>query len=432
MKNPAANHHQFDLAQRLESVIETAIDGIITISDNGIVESINPAGADLFGYDIPEILGQNIKMLMPSPDRERHDGYINNYKKTGAAKIIGIGREVHGRKKDGTIFPLRLAVSEVQLEGRRIFTGVVHDLTNVKEAEAKINKLNEELEQMVSDRTEELAEAVNKLLAINQRLEHEIKEREAAEKALRLSLEKEKELNEMKTRFVSMASHQFRTPLSSILSSSELIDAYKTETQQPKREKHVNRIKASVKTMTEILNDFLSLSKLEEGKLEQEPVEFHLSTFFESVIDEIQGILKPGQHIRHEVKKDGDIYLDKKFLKNILLNLLSNAIKYSENDQPIDCHVEIADIPGIGTRKPEQELRITVADKGVGIPEEAKKHLFTRFFRAQNVENVKGTGLGLNIVRRYLNLMGGTIEFESQEGVGTTFMVYIPLNNSLL
>lgn len=219
MDKQLSYEHFPEAAVRLQNIIETAIDGIITIDERGVVETINPAAAKLFGYEPEEVLGNNVNMLMPSPDRENHDGYISRYKSTGEARIIGIGREVTGRRKDGSTFPMRLAVSEIRLKGRRIFTGFIHDLTDVKEAEEKIRKLNEELEEKVVQRTEELASVVNKLLNTNRQLQHEVQERKVAEEALRQSeqetrkaLEKEKELSELKSRFVSMASHEFRTP----------------------------------------------------------------------------------------------------------------------------------------------------------------------------------------------------------------------------
>ena len=266
MKNNEPSNHTSDDALRLKAVIDTAIDGILTIDEKGIVESINPAAAKLFGFEENEVVGNNISMLMPAPYKQEHDGYLSRYLKTNKPHIIGIGREVEGRKKDGSVFPLRLAVSEVFLDKKRIFTGIIHDLSKVKKAEAKILKLNTELEQKVHERTDKLANVINQLLATNKQLEKEIKERKEIEEALLKSeaelkelLEKEKELSELKSRFVSMASHEFRTPLSTILSSIELVEAYKKAEQQPKRAKHIARIKNTVNHLTSILNDFLSL-----------------------------------------------------------------------------------------------------------------------------------------------------------------------------
>lgn len=426
MNNQGKYTDYSEASLRLDAIFETATDGIISIDENGCMELVNSAAAKLFGYELEEMIGRNVQMLMPFPHRETHDQYIHNYLSTGLAKIIGIGREVSGIKKDGSIFPLRLSISEVQLKDRRIFTGILHDLSQRKEAEKRIIKLNAELEQRVEQRTDELAAAVNQLLNINKKLEYEIKEREAAEKEIKANqiklekaLKKEKELNELKSRFVSMASHEFRTPLSTILSSADLIEAYTQDEQQSKRERHTSKIKSAVANLTGILNDFLSLSKLEEGNLSLQKTSFNLHSFCELVQDELQGLLKPGQNINHHgINDNQEVNLDKKFLKNILFNLLSNAIKYSNANQPIDCNVEVTDT----------HLHIAITDYGIGIPEEEQQHLFTRFFRAHNVENIQGTGLGLNIVKRYVDLMEGQITFESRLGVGTTFRVVIPLN----
>jgi PAS domain S-box-containing protein len=414
-----------EAALRLKAIIETATDGIIAIDQRGQMEMANESAASLFGYDVEEMLGKNVKMLMPEPDHSNHDGYIANYLRTGEKKIIGIGREVTGRRKDGATFPCWLSISEVKLEDRIIFTGIVHDLTEQKEAEQRVIRLNAELEKRVEERTEELAAAVNQLLNTNTKLKHEIQERKIIEKALRnseqearIAYEKERELNQLKSRFVSMASHEFRTPLSTILSSADLIEAYVKAEQNEKRLKHTQRIKSAVANLTGILNDFLSLSKLEEGKIDTHPVTFSLRVFCAEVLDEIQGLLKTGQYIQHNHDDwDREITIDKKLLKNIFFNLLSNAIKYSEEGKRIDCLLKVE----------EKYLSIQVTDYGIGIPEDEQQHLFTRFFRARNVENIQGTGLGLNIVKRYVEIMQGKVTFESRLGTGTTFYVSIPL-----
>jgi PAS domain S-box-containing protein len=420
-----AHQHDSEAALRLKAIIKTATDGIIIIDDSGIIELVNEAAAKLFDYDELELVGQNINVLTPSPHRDAHDSYIQNYIQTGIRKIIGIGRDVMGLRKNGDTFPLRLSISEVQLPERVVFTGILHDLTAQKAAEAQIKALNQHLEEEVNRRTEELATTINQLLNSNTQLEFEIQERKVAEATLRKNelelrkaIEKERELNTLKSRFVSMASHEFRTPLSTILSSADLLEMYSTEEQQDKRLKHTTRIKSAVNNLISILNDFLSLSKLEEGKIEISPVEFNLEGFCEEVMDDVQALLKPGQVFQHHgLRSDTVIFLDKKMLKNILINLFSNAIKYSEPGKPIDCFVEIKN----------NELWVSIQDHGIGIPEEEQQHLFTRFFRAHNAENIPGTGLGLNIVKRYIELMNGRINFESILGEGTTFHIHIPL-----
>lgn len=413
-----------EVARRLKAVIETASDCIVIIDERGKVETINKTGADLFQYAIGEVVGNNVSMLMPEPDKSLHDSYLRNYLETGDAKIIGIGREVSGRKKDGTIFPLRLAVSEVNLDsGERAFTGIIHDLTEMKEAERKIISLNEELEEKVIGRTEELAQVVNRLLSVNKRLEQEIAERRKIEQQLNdkqeelhKSLEKERELGELKSRFVSMASHEFRTPLSTILSSAALMRRYTETEQQLNREKHILRIKSAVENLNGILNDFLSISKLDEGRIQSNLDEVDLEEFLPEIMEELELSLKNNQQIILSNKVKGTIFSDKQILKNIILNLMSNAIKYSEENTSIhlECRIE------------DDNLLIEVIDEGIGIPPEDQRHLFSRFFRASNAINIKGTGLGLTIVNTYLELLGGSINFDSQLGKGSTFTIYLP------
>lgn len=417
-----------DSRNRLSAIINTAVDGIITINQSGIMESVNPAAAKLFGYHSIEMINQNVNMLMAKPHHSEHDRYLSNYKKYGIKRIIGIGREVEGKRKDGSLFPFKLGISEVNLANRIIYTGIIHDISLEKEAEAQILKANEELEERVTERTEKLAEVVNKMLSINSNLEKEIVERKEAEAKLletqiqvRESLEKEKQLSELKSRFVSMASHEFRTPLSTILSSASLIEKYAERGLYDKQEKHISRIKSAVQNLTNILNDFLSLSKLEEGKFMNNPSSFDFKDLSEEVIEGFQGILKNNQKIKYQhLGRNTQVFLDKQFCKNILINLLSNASKYSEEGKDIEL-----------TTKLNDTLSIQVRDYGIGIPESDKKHMFERFFRAKNAINIQGTGLGLNILHRYLELMNGTIRFESEVGQGTSFYIQLPTQQNL-
>jgi PAS domain S-box-containing protein len=400
---------QNELVTRLQSIISTAIDGIITIDDGGHIESINQAAANQFGYIPKDVIGQNIKVLMPEPYHSEHDSYLSNYIKTKEPKIIGIGREVTGLKKDGSVFPFRLAVSEVILNDKIIFTGIIHDLTDIKNAEQRLLKLNEDLEHQVEERTNELESAINKLLLTNKQLDQNREE-------LQVSLSKEKELNQLKSRFVSTASHEFRTPLSTILSSASLLGKYNEDGTPAMRQKHILRIKSAVNNLTGILNDFLSLSKIEEGKISVEYESVNIYQLVQSVKEEINGILKENQRIKIISDTDYTIETDKKIIKNILFNLISNAIKYSSTNTTIECTLSSID----------DQISIAIADQGCGIPEGEQKFLFERFFRAKNVENIQGTGLGLHIVQRYVKLLSGSISFESQEHIGTTFTILIP------
>ncbi|RIJ43057.1 hybrid sensor histidine kinase/response regulator [Pontibacter oryzae] len=275
---------------------------------------------------------------------------------------------------------------------------------------AEIQMLNAQLEQRVEERTQELAEAIRKLEDTNRSLYE-------AQQEIHKALQKEKELHELKSRFVTIASHEFRTPLSTVLSSASLIGKYTTLETDDKRQKHVARIKSAVSNLTNILNDFLSISRLEEGKIYNVPSAFDLCAFSGEVVEEMQGNLKPGQQISYQ--HGSNLYtvnLDKQLLKNILLNLLSNGSKYSEEGKTIYLRTGLAN--GMAT--------LTVQDEGIGIPKADQAHLFTPFFRAKNATNIQGTGLGLNIVKKYVEVMGGQLTYQSEVGQGTTFTIHIP------
>jgi two-component system, LuxR family, sensor kinase FixL len=391
-------------AALLKAIIENAIDGIITIDDRGRVESINPAACKLFQFTPEEVIGNNVSMLMPQPYKAEHDEYIHRYQRTGEPHIIGKGREVVGLRKDGTSFPFRLAVSDVPFSGRKIYAGFIHDLSREKEAEERLRDYAAHLEELVEERTQ-------KLKAI-------VKDLELAKEEVSLSLEKEKELGQLKSRFVSMASHEFRTPLGAIQLSVALIDKYAQPFKNENISKHVLKIKNAVGNLTMILNDFLSLEKLETGKVEPAFSDFDLVKLSEEITEEMQLVAKQNQSIIYQHTGTSSlISLDQNLLKNCILNLIANAIKYSGENTFIEFNTEIN----------ERNCVITIKDNGIGIPETDQKHLFEAFFRAHNTGTIPGTGLGLNIVARYTHLMNGKVEFKSNVNKGTLFTITFPV-----
>ncbi len=390
----------------LAAIIENAIDGIITIDERGLIENINPAALKLFGFtDRNELVGRNVSVLMPEPDRSHHDIYLENYHKTGKMKIIGIGREVNGLKKDGTTFPFRLGVSEVNFVDKRIYTGFIHDLTKTKADEEQIRSYTEELEHKIKERTQDLIQTISEL--------------ETAKEVVSEMFEKEKELNQLKTRFVSMASHEFRTPLSSIQLSASLIEKYSSKQDAIGVEKHTTKIKNAINNLTNILNDFLSHEKLEAGRVEPKATVFNIVSFAEEITEEMQLITKQDQLIVYEHQgTSAEVFLDQNLLKNSIINLISNAIKYSGENTMIQ----------FNTFLDPYQLIIEVKDNGIGIPASEMEHLFEPFFRAHNIGDIPGTGLGLHIVKRYIQLMNGSVVCESHEQKGTTFTLTFPIN----
>ena len=385
-------------AKLLYAIVDTAIDGIITIDSRGRIESMNPSALKIFGYTEEELKGKNISVLMPEPDQSRHDGYLSHYHNTGEKKIIGKGREVRGLRKDGSQFPFRLAVSEVQYEDRVIYAGFIHDLSKEKEAEENLKKYTFELEELVENRTKTLKQMLCEL--------------EEAKEEANNSLEKEKELSRMKSRFVSMASHEFRTPLSSMQLSVVLIEKYLQISDDEQILKHLHKVKNSITGLNSILNDFLSLEKLDSEIVKPHFDSFDVLQFCEEIAEEMQLISKEDQIIIYQHSGSEKIVrLDQNLLRNCLINLISNAIKYSGEHTLIEFSSEINN----------EEYVFSIKDNGLGIPEEDQPFLFQPFFRAHNTGNIPGTGLGLNIVLRYVNLMNGNIKYESRSGEGTLF-----------
>ena len=249
---------------------------------------------------------------------------------------------------------------------------------------------------------------------------NDISHQKEIEFAFENALRKEQELNELKSRFISMASHEFRTPLSAILTSAILIGKQNGKGKEHKRERYLAQIERNVNNLTAILNDFLSLSKLEEGKVVSSPTRFDLVAFAKVLIRETTFAgLKDGQTIKLSGREDKlFVHLDKKLLGLVLNNLISNASKYSPEATHID----------FGISQKGERAVLQISDKGIGIPAEEQKYLFSRFFRAKNVANIEGTGLGLNIAKQYTELLGGSIAFKSEKNKGTTFTVELPIH----
>ncbi|CAN5116586.1 hypothetical protein BH09BAC2_BH09BAC2_17750 [soil metagenome] len=400
--------------EKFEALFQNASLGILVANKEGQILLVNNFLIFQFGYDNDkELIGKNIRVLIPQRFSIHHDHYMHNYSEKPERRPMGMGRDLFGIKKTGEEFPVEISLSHYQNDEGFFAIASVIDITKRKEIEnavinhreelatinIKIEKLNDELEHKVATRTQELQETLQKL--------------EQSKDELTKALSKEKELGDLKSRFVTMASHEFRTPLSTILSSASLAGKYTLTDEQQKREKHMQRIKSSVNNLTNILNEFLSLGKIEEGKVFANFSLFNLREFINNLIQEIQLLLKPGQNILVDYKGDNEVNLDPSLLKNILLNLLSNAIKFSSENNPIHIHAAVA----------KEFISVTVADSGIGISPEDQKHLSERFFRGTNATNIQGTGIGLHIVNKYAELMNGEVLIKSKIEKGTQITI---------
>jgi len=403
--------------EAFREIFQSMTEGIVVVDKAGKILVGNPIAEEMFGYTKEEMTGMQLEKLLPERFRDKHLSFRADFNNRPAPRRMGMGRDLAARKKNGTEFPVEISLSYSQTGGNFIAIAFITDISLRKKAEEALKQGEEqliiyaaELEKKVATRTEDLNASIKNL-------ENEIKERKKAEEEARKALEKERELNELKSRFVSIASHEFRTPLSTILSSVSLVDQYKERGELDKISKHTQRVRSSVNHLTAILNDFLSLGKLEEGKVEVKLEPVDLRTLCDDIHEEIKVQLKQDQVIHIECPSgDEEVFTDARILRNILFNMLSNAIKYSDAGKKIQLRISQA----------KEEFEISITDEGIGIPEEDKRHLFDRFFRASNVSNIPGTGLGLNIVRRYVELLGGSIDFTSEYNKGTTFVINIP------
>lgn len=406
-----------------QAIFESCEEGIIVVNKEGNIQVANEAACILFQYDKDTFRTLKVEQLIPMELRKRHVDDRKAYSKDPKPRKMGYGRELLAVKADGTKFPVEISLNNSNLSGESHTVAFIIDITERKKIEAALRQSEEqlivyatELENLVSERTKELDTSVQQLELLNNSLQNQILERKKAEEETQKALEKEKELNELKSRFVSMASHEFRTPLSTILSSASLISKYTAPNTEDKRQKHIDKIKLAITNLTNILNDFLSLAKLEEGKTELTKIDVDLTQVAEEVIEEFDSIKEDQQKIICEVKYEGLIKSDPKILKNIFINLISNAVKYSKEDS----------ITTIGIHEDKNEVLLQIKDQGIGIPDSEQQHLFERFFRAKNATNIQGTGLGLNIVKKYVEILEGSITFESRENDGTTFTVRLP------
>lgn len=388
--------------ESLNALFEYATEGIIVSDKTGKIIKANPSSERLFGYDPGELLEKKIEDLVPRKYSGTHVKHREEYNAHPRARSMGKNMDLYAKRKDDSEFPVEISLSHYKQNDETLVIAFIIDITERKVNEENIKKLNQDLERKVDERTKVLHEALLEL--------------ENSKEQLSEALEAEKELNDMKSRFVTMASHEFRTPLSTILSSISLINKYSAGENSEKIDKHVHRVKSAVTNMTLILNDFLSAEKLQEGKVFLRKEEHHFQDLCNEVLSEINGILKQGQKVIYDHQGLQDAVFDKQMVKNILLNLISNAIKFSPENKNITIKTSIT----------PQELIIKVSDEGMGIPKEEHEHLFERFFRAKNVTNIQGTGLGLNIVGKYLEAMEGNIIFESEIDKGTTFVITIP------
>lgn len=495
-----------------EIVFKTIQEGLILTDMTGTIRLVNPRTEKLFGYEENELIGQKIEVLIPQEFCEKHIESRDGYQKRPVNRQMGSGMTLFGKRKDGSRFPVEISLNSFQDKaGDRFVSALITDIHIRKKAQDEVLRINENLEQIVSERTKELYESkqlyesiskhfptgaiyvlnldfkidyadgmefvrlnqdaervlrmnyvqinaenrkkllnmLNKLIEegavspefiekeneyymVNASLlrdtagklsrilivENNITQQKRTEESLEKNIDEQRRLNLLKSRFVSFASHEFRTPLTTMSSSADLIRKYLDLDDTEKIHKHISRIQQSVVYMTSLLNDFLSLDKIDSGVVNLNMQKIDLNKLLEECLEETAGLKRPHQsiHVQNDIEQlESDPFL----LKSIMINLISNGLKYSGEQGTV----------WINTSIENNAFVICVNDNGMGIPQTELQNLFTRFFRASNAQEIKGTGLGLHIVSRHVDMLAGKITCDSEEGVGTQFCISLPWKN---
>ena len=390
---------------RYRTMIEQSIDGITIADEEGRYLTVNPAFSKMTGYTIEELLKMRLFDLLPKQTTLKLFPSLINEHKPGY-------REIELLKKDGTTFYALITGSSLEIGNNHYIQGIVTDITERKIAEEELEKHRNHLEELVQLRTQEWNNA-------NEELQIQIEREKEVELILQQSLVKEKELSEMQTRFISTTSHEFRTPLSAVLSSTELLQRYGAKWNDDKKKEHYNRIIESVEYLTKLLDDVLTISRSETGKISFKSESVDLFQLISDCEKDNKSLLTEKHEFRLNYNLEEKEYnLDRKLMRFIFSNLLSNAAKYSPEGGKIEMTIN----------QNQQQLIIEICDEGIGIPLEEVDKIFDSFYRTKNTGTIEGTGLGLAIVKRSVNLHGGEIKVKSELNKGTTFTVTIPSN----
>ena len=374
MKSAApASRELTQTEERMRSIVNHVIDGIITIDEHGAVESFNPAAEKLFGYPRAEVIGRNVKLLMPEPYHSEHDGYLTNYRETGQAKIIGIGREVLGRRKDGSTFPMDLAVSEFHAGTRRFFTGIVRDITDRKQLERELRR-----------RLHELAEA-------------------------------DREKNE----FMAMLGHELRNPLAPMRNALHLMKMPGADNELVGQARDV--LERQLQYLVRMVDDLLDVSRMIQGQIELRKEPMDVAVAIARAIETAQPTIDAKHHELSVAVSGQPLWVggDLIRLAQVISNLLTNAAKYTDNGGQIS----------VGAAREGEEIVVRIRDTGVGISPELQSRIFELFVQGDRSldRSQGGLGIGLTLVKRLVEMHGGSVAvFSRGTGKGSEFTARFP------
>ncbi|MFG0291016.1 MAG: nitrogen regulation protein NR(II) [Rhodopirellula sp. JB044] len=392
----------------LAALLNTAVDAIIVMDSVGIIRIVNSAMERMFGFSEAEVVGQNVAMLMPSPDREQHDGYLSKYRKGGQRNIIGIGREVNGRRKNGTVFPLHLAVSELTYDGEVLFTGILRDITDLKKAQTDLAAMNTVLEQRVEERTQQLREAQSELVK--------------KEKLATLG------------QVAGGIAHEIRNPLNAVKTSAYFLQHAKALTTE-KLNEHLQRIDRQVSVIDNVISALTDVVRMPTPQC-------MACSLRELVADAIDASsLSSSIVIDNRIDETlPPVYVDQNQVPIALQNLIRNARDAMPSGGQLTFDAQIAgfaaddneatdraesDLGNGGTRSDRKKVTISITDTGRGIEPERLVQIMEPFFSTK----ARGMGLGLAITKAIIEKNGGSIAVTSEPGQGTTFRVTLPVSD---
>lgn len=419
----ALHKHQIEQQLRYRerwfaTTLKSIGDAVIATDRQGAVTFMNPVAETLTKWKQEEVLGNDLTQVFRTISEKTREVLNNPVKKALQEGItVGLDKYTLLISKDGTEIPIDDSVAPIKNDDGSIMGAVLvfHDAIERQRAEALLQRTNQELEARVAKRTAELRQA-------NEQLRQEIAQRQRLEAELRLALQKEQELSELKSRIITTISHEYRTPLTTIAFSSELLEKYSSTLPENKKSKHFERIRAAIQKMTELVNDMLFINQADAGKLDFNPTSVNVEQVVREWVEEFRLNTVSQHQILFEYQGNcNNLVLDETLLESIFSNLLSNAIKYSPEGSIIRIRLACQ----------SSQVVLQVSDRGIGIPPADIPQLFSTFHRGSNVETIPGVGLGLVIVKRCIDLHGGNITVESELGVGTMFTVTLPTSNSL-
>ena len=363
--------------------------GIVVCNSKKEIALANAPTSKIFNYTLDELSNKNAGELF------KNSHILNDFIKNPENDRFKIPIEDFGVTKDGREIALELSFGKIEYDKKCYYKALISDISTRKDKEFEIDNLNFQLEKEVAQRNIELVSVIEKLKA---------------------SLNKEKELNNLKTRFIALASHEFKTPLSAILSSAELIVKYSDLDKIAKRDEHLAKVKTMINHLNGMVDSLLTLENIESGKIIPSYTKFNFGALIDQIIANTKPLLQKNQKIIFNKGTDEIIYLDPNILTIIITNLLNNAIKYSNENSIIK----------IKSSSNKANLYVSIGDNGIGIPMIEQNLIFKRFFRAKNVSYYPGTGIGLNIVNGYVKCLNGAISFKSKENIGTIFNIQLP------